>query len=402
MPLVRQHLIDPEICIRCNTCEETCPVDAIMHDDRNYVIDFAKCNFCGDCLPPCPTGAIDSWRQVTEPWSIDDQYGWDSLPDDRKEAGTGTPAPVPEEVARLTEVASAGAGGREVPPFSAAHPYVNIYTREKPARAVVQGNYRLTGEDSGSDIRHIVLDFGRTVFPVLEGQSIGIVPPGSDRSGKPHHMRLYSVASPRQGERSGYNNVALTIKRVVEDETGNPVRGVASNYMCDLGKGDEVIVTGPYGATFLMPNHPGSKMVMICTGTGSAPFRAMTERRRRSARQEPECSLFLFFGSRRKDELPYFGPLMKLPKSLIDVQLTFSREPGKPKQYVQDRLRARADDVARLLKDPDAFFYICGHKRMENGVNMALAEICAANGMDWEALLRKLREAGRFHVETYF
>ena len=402
MPLVRQHLIDPEICIRCNTCEETCPVDAIMHDDRNYVIDFAKCNFCGDCLPPCPTGAIDSWRQVTEPWSIDDQYGWDSLPDDRKEAGTETPAPVPEEVARLTEVASAGAGGREVPPFSAAHPYVNIYTREKPAKAVVQGNYRLTGEDSGSDIRHIVLDFGRTVFPVLEGQSIGIVPPGSDRSGKPHHMRLYSVASPRQGERSGYNNVALTIKRVVESETGNPVHGVASNYMCDLEKGDEVTVTGPYGATFLMPNHPGSKMVMICTGTGSAPFRAMTERRRRSARQEPECALFLFFGSRRKDELPYFGPLMKLPKSLIDVQLTFSREPGKPKQYVQDRLRARADDVARLLKDPDAFFYICGHKRMENGVNMALAEICAANGMDWEALLRKLREAGRFHVETYF
>ena len=58
--------------------------------------------------------------------------------------------------------------------------------------------------------------------------------------------------------------------------------------------------------------------------------------------------------------------------------------------------------MARLLKDPDAFFYICGHKRMENGVNMALAEICAANGMDWETLLRELREAGRFHVETYF
>ena len=29
MALVRQHLIDPEICIRCNTCEEICPVDAI-------------------------------------------------------------------------------------------------------------------------------------------------------------------------------------------------------------------------------------------------------------------------------------------------------------------------------------------------------------------------------------
>jgi len=402
MPLVRQHLIDPEICIRCNTCEETCPVDAITHDGTNYVVDFAKCDFCGDCLPPCPTGAIDSWRQVSAPWSVDDQYRWDSLPEDQADTARPSSAPIPEEVARLTEVASAGAGGREVPPFSAAHPCINIYTRERPARAVVQGNFRLTDGDSDSDIRHIVLDFGRTVLPVLEGQSLGIIPPGLDRNGKPHHMRLYSVASPRQGERSGYNNVALTIKRVVADELGNPIRGTASNFMCDLKKGDEVEVTGPYGTTFLMPNHPGSKIVMICTGTGSAPFRAMTERRRRSARQEPVCSLYLFFGSRRRNELPYFGPLMKLPKSLIDVELAFSREPEQPKQYVQDRLRARTDDVARLLADPDAAFYICGHKRMENGVNLALAEICAAKGMNWEQLLPELRDSGRFHVETYY
>ena len=44
--VLRQHLIDPEICIRCNTCEETCPVDAITHDERNYVVDAAMCNCC--------------------------------------------------------------------------------------------------------------------------------------------------------------------------------------------------------------------------------------------------------------------------------------------------------------------------------------------------------------------
>jgi len=46
--IVRQPLIDPEICIRCNTCEETCPVDAVSHDSRNYVVDAAKCNFCNE------------------------------------------------------------------------------------------------------------------------------------------------------------------------------------------------------------------------------------------------------------------------------------------------------------------------------------------------------------------
>ena len=42
--VIKQHLIDPEICIRCNTCEATCPVDAITHDSRNYVVDASKCN----------------------------------------------------------------------------------------------------------------------------------------------------------------------------------------------------------------------------------------------------------------------------------------------------------------------------------------------------------------------
>ena len=134
--------------------------------------------------------------------------------------------------------------------------------------ATVGGNYRLTGDDASREIHHIVLDFGDAAFPVLEGQSLGIIPPGLDASGKPHHMRLYSIASPRDGERPGYNNLALTVKRVTADRDGEPVRGVASNYLCDLKKGDKVSVVGPYGASFLMPNHPGSNLIMICTGTG--------------------------------------------------------------------------------------------------------------------------------------
>ena len=63
-------------------CEETCPVDAITHDSRNYVVDATKCNFCNECISPCPTGAIDNWRQVdrANPYSIAEQLTWDSLP----------------------------------------------------------------------------------------------------------------------------------------------------------------------------------------------------------------------------------------------------------------------------------------------------------------------------------
>ena len=222
--IIRQHLIDPEICIRCNTCEETCPVHAVTHDARNYVVDPALCNSCNDCIAPCPTGAIDNWRRVEKgkAFTPEQQLAWDSLPP-QQDTDDGAATELPTDVVRITTAATSGQGGAVVPPWSAAHPYVNLYTIERPALATVSGNFRLTAEGASSDIRHLVLDFGGAAFPVLEGQTIGIIPPGQDASGRPHHIRLYSVASPREGERPRYNNLALTVKRVTEDHDGRPV-----------------------------------------------------------------------------------------------------------------------------------------------------------------------------------
>jgi len=160
-------------------------------------------------------------------------------------------------------------------------------------------------------------------------------------------------------------------------------------------------VVGPYGTTFLMPNHPGASLLMVCTGTGSAPMRAMTERRRRRIALKEGGELMLFFGARQAGELPYFGPLMKLPKDFIDINFAFSRVPGKPKHYVQDRIRERGADVERLLADDNCYVYICGLKGMELGVDEAFREACRAHGNDWDAMLPVLRAQGRYHVETY-
>jgi len=419
--ILRQHLIDPEICIRCNTCEETCPQDAITHDARNYVVNAATCNACMACIAPCPTGAIDNWRLVARaaPFTTDAQLGWDVLPSDAppdpgqettpSAAVTSTPAEMPLRAADASEAAPDSTAARAVferspgatvPPWSASHPYVNLYTPRAPVTATVTGNVRVTDSDTASDTHHIVLDFGATPFPVLEGQSIGILPPGVDADGRPHFARQYSVASPRDGERPGYNNVAITVKRVAADYDGRPVRGVCSHYLCDLAKGDTVQVIGPFGNTFLMPNHPGAHLLMICTGTGSAPMRAMTERRRRRREQETG-RLMLFFGARTERELPYFGPLMSLPKDFIDINLAYSRTPGAPRRYVQDAMRERAADVAALVADPQAFVYVCGLKGMEAGVLDALRDIADAHGLDWPTLWSRLKSEGRLHFETY-
>jgi benzoyl-CoA 2,3-dioxygenase component A len=425
--LIKQHVIDPEICIRCNTCEAICPVGAITHDSMNYVVKADVCNLCMDCISPCPTGSIDNWRMMpaVKAYTVEEQLGWNSLPEELSAdklaelAGTEVAAApaAAEPAASVTAHAetsqpafNSAQFGANIPPWSAAHAYTNLYgpkAQDKFITATVTGNVRVTevGKQAGHDYdtHHVVLDFGTMPFPVLEGQSIGVLPPGNDDKGRPHHARQYSIASPRNGERPGYNNLSLTIKRVLEDHQGNPVKGVASNYMCDLKVGDKVQVIGPFGASFLMPNHPKSNIVMICTGTGSAPMRAMTEwrRRLRASGKFEGGKLMLFFGARTKEELPYFGPLQNLPKDFIDIHFAFSRTAGQPKRYVQDAMRERAADLAALLQDPNTCFYVCGLKSMEEGVVLALRDIAQQAGLNWDTIGATLKKEGRLHLETY-
>jgi benzoyl-CoA 2,3-dioxygenase component A len=392
---LKQHLIDPEICIRCYSCEMACTVGAISHDDNNVVVDASKCSFCMDCIPVCPTGSIDEWRVVDEPYSVEEQFGWEDLPEQQEigegEAETGLEALDEAMIALLAE-AHKGAGGKAKAPASAAKPTINMYNLGKPAEVKVQGNYRLTDAASDSDVRHIILDMGGLPFPVLEGQSVGVIAPGVDTDGNAHLPRLYSVSSPRDGERPNFYNLSLTVKREPD--------GICSNYICDLKAGDAVRLTGPFGATFLLPSDPGTNLLMICTGTGSAPFRGFTMRRQRE-NPSVKGSLTLAFGARRREELPYFGPLKKVPESFMKKLFAFSRQEDGPKQYVQDRLRDDADHVATLLKDPRGHIYICGLKAMEQGVEEALSDIARGVGLDWANLRDTMREEGRYHVETY-
>jgi len=387
--LVKQHLIDPEICIRCHSCESACPIGAIEHDERNVVVKAEACNFCMSCIPVCPTGSIDNWRVVAKPYALADQYGWDELPaqgpaaanEDAIEATDAT-------VAALLAEAHAGADGASRAPASAPKPTVNLYTPTKPIEATVQGNYRLTAESSGADVRHIILNF-EGPFPVLEGQTLGVLAPGED--GRAHAPRLYSVSSPRDGERPGFYNVSITVKR----EPG----GLCSNYVCDLRKGDKVKIAGPFGSTFLMPDDPQARLLMICTGTGAAPFRAFTMRRQRAVQRGGDMTLF--FGARAPDSLPYFGPLNKIPHRVLRKHLVYSRIPGAPKEYVQDRLRVESEEIAEMLGDPRTHVYVCGLRGMEAGVEQAFVNIAESIGVSWTAMRDAMREEGRYHIETY-
>ena len=148
--VIKQHLIDPEICIRCNTCEATCPVGAITHDSRNYVVDADKCNLCMACIPPCPTGSIDNWRTMPRGQRLLGRgavrvgraarraagraagatAGAPTLPSSRTRGAAGRLRCEPGE----TAFTSADYGAT-LPPWSAAHAYTNLYGPKSPTTA---------------------------------------------------------------------------------------------------------------------------------------------------------------------------------------------------------------------------------------------------------------------------
>ncbi len=54
------HKIDPEKCVGCGACKDTCPAGAISEADGKCVIDAATCVDCGACAGNCPVEAISA------------------------------------------------------------------------------------------------------------------------------------------------------------------------------------------------------------------------------------------------------------------------------------------------------------------------------------------------------
>jgi sulfite reductase alpha subunit-like flavoprotein len=159
---------------------------------------------------------------------------------------------------------------------------VNFAKPNKPVKATVLGKSRIITEDAPGDIQHVIMRLPDGMHYV-EGQSLSVIPPGTDAKGKKYSPRLYSIASTRYGDALDGNTVSLCVRRAeyYDPETGkvDPAKkGVCSNFLCDAERGLEVDVAGPVGKTMLLPKDPDADVIMVATGTGIAPFRGFLHR----------------------------------------------------------------------------------------------------------------------------
>mmetsp|Transcript_8403 Transcript_8403/g.13725 ORF Transcript_8403/g.13725 Transcript_8403/m.13725 type:complete len:378 (-) Transcript_8403:583-1716(-) len=308
----------------------------------------------------------------------------------------------PTESVDLTVRAQAVAGAKkkDVPLnlFRPANPYIGqcIY------------NQSIVGDDVPAETRHIIFSHEGKV-PYVEGQSIGIIPPGNDAKGNPHKLRLYSIASTRHGDFGDDKTVSLSVKRLVyNDADGKEIKGVCSNFLCNLQPGDEVKITGPVGTAMLLPDDPTSNIIMLATGTGIAPFRAYLRRffEEKHPDYEFKGQAYLYLGVPYSSTLLYREELEKMAHFNKNFHLSYaiSREQttaSGDKMYIQNRIEENAEEFWKLLNDPKTTTYMCGLRGMEDGIEKALSDIAVKAGTTWPEFVKTLKKAGRWHVETY-
>lgn len=292
---------------------------------------------------------------------------------------------------------------------------LNTYKNKEPFTGKVISVERIVGANATGETCNVVIDHGGKM-PYWEGQSYGVIPPGTNpKNGKPHTVRLYSIASSRYGDDMTGNTTTLCVRRATywDPELGreDPAKkGVCSNYLCDAQPGDEVKLTGPSGKVMLLPEStPEADIIMVATGTGIAPYRSFLKRI--FVEDTPYAATFkglawLFLGVANSDALLYDEDWKKIQAEHPDqfrYDVALSREQTNKdggKMYIQDRVEEYADEIFERL-DNGAHIYFCGLKGMMPGIQSMLERVATSKGLDYAEFIGKLKKNHQWHVEVY-
>ena len=338
--------------------------------------------------------------------------------------GTTTPAsqpPAPEAPAPAPAVTQAPPAKQAAAAKPAAKPAVshaavpvNTYKPKDPFLGTVTENYSLVGEGAIGRVNHITFDLagGDPQLQYVEGQSIGIIPEGTDANGKPHKLRLYSIASTRHGDNMAGHTVSLCVRQLQYEKDGETINGVCSTYLCDIEPGAKVKITGPVGKEMLLPDDEEANVIMLATGTGIAPMRTYLRRMFDPAEREKngwhfKGKAWLFMGAPKTPNLLYDADFEHYQSEFPDnfrYTKAISREQQNAsggRMYIQDRVLEHADEIFALIEDPRTHVYMCGLRGMEPGIDEAMTAAAAAKGLNWAELRPQLKKAERWHVETY-
>ena len=262
--------------------------------------------------------------------------------------------------------------------------------------ATVLGNERITSAESEEEVREISLEVEGQEFDAEVGQNIGVLAPGNKELGQENHFRLYSIADLPETTPNGNQRLRICVRRCsyIDDFSGEQYPGIASNYLCDLRTGETLTVTGPYGQAFELPPEPNATLILICAGTGIAPFRAFVKHIY-SLRPDFKGRIWLFHGgqtgldllyrNKEKDDLALY-----YDHDTFEAFDALSKRPGWSDEVDWGAaLHARGEELCELLTDPKTYVYVAGLEKIRDELDAVLGEVAGSDQtwFDWKTEL---------------
>ncbi|TVY52167.1 Bifunctional cytochrome P450/NADPH--P450 reductase [Lachnellula cervina] len=165
--------------------------------------------------------------------------------------------------------------------------------------------------------------------------------------------------------------------------------GVASNYLSAVEEGDRIhVAVKPSHGLFHPPaDIENTPVIMICAGTGLAPFRGFVQERARqveAGRKLAPAYLFIGCAHPEKDTL-FKDELTRWEKEgVVKLYYSFSKckEESKGCRHVQDRVWEEREEMKPVF-DSGAKLYVCGSSGVGEGVAATIKKIYdeAAEGL---------------------
>lgn len=176
-----------------------------------------------------------------------------------------------------------------------------------------------------------------------------------------------------------------------EDGSQHRFQGVAGNFLRKLKAGDQIqVATRSSNKFFRLPNDMSTTpMVMICAGTGIAPFRGFIQERAVMIEEGHRAlsPALLFVGCRAPvDDQLYkkeFDEWQRI--GAVEVRYAFSRDSTASQgcKYVQDRVWHDREDVTRMWRE-GAKFYVCGSREMSKDLREVATKLITERRVNME------------------
>ncbi|XP_030892752.1 nitric oxide synthase, brain, partial [Leptonychotes weddellii] len=223
--------------------------------------------------------------------------------------------------------------------------------------------------------------------------------------------RYYSISSSPDMYPDEVHLTVAVVSYRTRDGEGPIHHGVCSSWLNQI-QADEVVPCFVRGApSFHLPRNPQVPCILIGPGTGIAPFRSFWQQRQFDIQHKgmSPCPMVLVFGCRQSkiDHIYREETLQAKNKGVFrELYTAYSREPDKPKKYVQDILQEHlAESVYRALKEQGGHIYVCGDVTMAADVLKAIQRIMTQQGKlsaeDAGVFISRLRDDNRYHEDIF-